>query len=109
MPKGGNVDLAELARSADYLKREGLALPDLSAARATLAVKLENDRVNTTDLDAATRLGLIGRVDWEALKPLWIDRQMQHWLSRGDPELKHMNYALRGLVLLDELTPADRE
>jgi hypothetical protein len=104
-------DLPQLASVVDCLKRNGYGAPDLSAARTAFAARLANDELDAGDLDAATRLGWIGRTEWEALKPRWIDLQVQNWLDgtgSGHP-FKHMNYALRGLVLLGNLAPADRE
>jgi hypothetical protein len=104
-------DLPQLATVVDCLKRNGDAAPDLGAARTAFAARLANNEFDAGDLDAATRLGWIGRTEWEALKPRWIDSQVQNWLEGTGPgyPFKHMNYALRALVLLDKLTPADRD
>jgi hypothetical protein len=106
----GSRDLPELANVVECLKRNGYAEPDLTAARTAFAARLADD-IDAGDLDAATRLGWIGRTEWEALKPRWIDSQVRNWLEGTGPDhpFKHMNYALRGWVLLDKLTLEDRE
>jgi hypothetical protein len=110
-PGDSQPNLPRLATAVGWLRTNGCEEPDLSTARTAFLTTLKNDDLRAGDLDAATQLGWLGHDEWESLEPRWIRLQFQNWLEGTGPDhpFTNMDFALRGLVVLGKLTPADRD